>query len=219
MTWKSLAGGLPAGGPVHVIREDLRNRDLLFAGTEFGLFVSLDGGERWHRITSGLPTVAVHGLVIHPRDRELVIGTHGRSVYVMDIAPLEELTPKVLAGDAHLFDIKPATSFQLRRSRGLSGGKVYTAANPPFGAAIHYYLKSGVAEPVRITIQDSLGNPLAELKGPKEAGLHRVTWNLRGVISLKPLRLGPLVPPGDYVVQLQAGATTLRKKVRVETEE
>src|SRR5262249_46126279 len=97
-TWKSLTNNLPPEGPVHVIRESAGNKDLLFVGTEFGLFTSVDGGARWHRLRGGLPTVAVHDLVIHPRDRDLVIGTHGRSVYVMNIAPLEALTPKVLAG-------------------------------------------------------------------------------------------------------------------------
>src|SRR5262249_57868269 len=77
-TWQSIAANLPADGPVHVIRESSRNRDLLFVGTEFALFASLDGGGSWHRIKAGLPTVAMHDLVIHPRDRELVIGTHGR---------------------------------------------------------------------------------------------------------------------------------------------
>src|SRR5206468_2965426 len=105
-TWQPLAHDLPAGGPVHVIREDSRNRDLLFAGTEFGLFVSLDGGGHWHPLRKGLPTVAVHDLVIHPRDRDLVIGTHGRGIYVLDVAPLEELTPEVLAEEVHLFDVK-----------------------------------------------------------------------------------------------------------------
>ena len=95
-TWKSIAGNLPASGSVHVIRADPRKRDLLFVGTEFGLFVSTDGGRSWQPFGKGLPTVAVHDLVIHPRHRELVIATHGRSIYIVDVAPLEELTAKVL---------------------------------------------------------------------------------------------------------------------------
>src|SRR5262249_43014530 len=110
-TWQSLAAGLPQHVAVHVVRESSRNKDLLFAGTEFGLYTSLDGGRRWHHLKNGLPPgVTVHDLVIHPRDRELVLGTHGRSIYVMDIAPLEEVTPKVLAGDLHLFDVRPVTA-------------------------------------------------------------------------------------------------------------
>src|SRR5262249_18069321 len=91
-TCQSLAANLPRGGPVHVIREDPRNRTLLYLGTEFALFFSLDGGKQWRRLLGGFPTVAVHDLVVHPRDRELVIATHGRGVYVLDVAPLQELT-------------------------------------------------------------------------------------------------------------------------------
>ncbi len=83
--WTSLAANLPPTGPVHVIREDPVNRDLLYVGTEFGLFISLDGGKHWQKQTH-LPTVPVHDLVVHPRDRELVIGTHGRGIYIMDVA-------------------------------------------------------------------------------------------------------------------------------------
>src|SRR5262249_34523655 len=79
-SWQNITKDLPADGPVLVIREDPRNKDLLFAGTEFGLFVSLDAGSSWQRFKAGLPAVAVHDLVIHPRDRDLVIGTHGRSI-------------------------------------------------------------------------------------------------------------------------------------------
>ena len=102
-TWQSLVNNLPPAGPVHVIRADARNRNLLYVGTEFGLFLSLDGGASWQRQTHGLPTVPVHDVVVHPRDRELVIGTHGRGIYIMDVAPLQELTAKVLeTGDGKL---------------------------------------------------------------------------------------------------------------------
>src|SRR5262249_34299205 len=85
VTWVPLAANLPADGAVHVLRESSKNRDLLFVGTEFGLYTSLDGGKRWHALKNGIPPgVTVHDLVIHPRERELVIGTHGRSIYVMD---------------------------------------------------------------------------------------------------------------------------------------
>src|SRR5262249_39660630 len=110
-TWKPIAANLPPDEPVHVIRQSSRNRQLLFAGTEPGLYVSLDGGEEWHRYR-GLPTVPVFDLVIHPRDRELVVGTHGRSIWIIDIAPLEELSTSVRKSDAHLFAIKPAFAIE-----------------------------------------------------------------------------------------------------------
>src|SRR6185503_1402943 len=92
-TWTSIAANLPSNAPVHVIRESSRNPKLLFVGTEHAVFVSRDAGKSWQRFKAGLPPVPMHDLVIHPRERDLVIGTHGRGVYVVDIGPLEDLTP------------------------------------------------------------------------------------------------------------------------------
>jgi photosystem II stability/assembly factor-like uncharacterized protein len=218
-TWQARAGTLPPHGPVHVLREDLRNPGLLFAGTEFGFFLSLNGGTNWHPLSNGLPTVAVHDLVIHPRDRELVIATHGRGLYILDTAPLEELTPDVLARESYLCDIKPATAFQYRGARGKHGDKSYAAPNPPYGAVIYYYLRDAQAEPVSLTISDARG-PISDLKGAAEAGLHRVVWTLnRTRPDEKAASAGRGVPPGEYQVKLRAGAQVLVKKVQVEAEE
>jgi photosystem II stability/assembly factor-like uncharacterized protein len=218
-TWQPLAYSLPGEGPVHVVREDPRNKNLLFAGTEFGLFVSLDGGACWHRLRNGLPTVSVHDLVIHPRDRDLVIGTHGRSIYIMDVAPLEELTPDTLASPYHLFDVKPVTAFRYRGSHGLSGAKFFAGTNPPFGAVIYYYLKSPLAEEARVIIADALGNPMMELKGVKEAGLHQLVWDLRrGTDGPGAGKFGAVVPPGDYAVRLKAGDQEMAKPLKIDAE-
>src|SRR5262249_40376909 len=152
-------------GPAYVIREDPRNKNLLFLGTEFGLFVSLDAGATWHRLKSGLPTVAIHDLVIHPRDRDLVIATHGRSLYVMDISPFQEMTPEVLAASAYLFDIKPVIASHYGRSRGYQGDKLYVAPNPPYGATIQYYLRTAAGAPVEIIVTDARGHTIARLEG------------------------------------------------------
>jgi photosystem II stability/assembly factor-like uncharacterized protein len=221
-SWQPLASDLPPGGPVHVIREDPRYSSLLYAGTEFGLFFSPDAGAHWYRVRNGLPTVAVNDVVVHPRDRELVIATHGRSMYVMDVAPLQALTPKVLEAEAHLFDVKPATLFFYRGSHGWSGARSFAGANPPYGAVIYYYLKAAANKPVRISIADALGNPVAELEGAKEAGLHRVVWNLRLLVPVGPmglLRPGPSVPAGDYAARLKVGERTLVQRIRVAAEE
>jgi hypothetical protein len=217
LTWKPLAGDLPASGPVYVVRESSRNADLLFAGTEFGLFVSLDGGAHWQKY-GGLPTVAVHDLVIQPRERELVIGTHGRSIYVVDVAPLEQMTAKVLAAPAYLFDVKTATLWQYRGTHGLRGAKVYAAPNPPFGATVYYHLAAQFDGPVRLTIRDGRGRPVAELKGSAEAGLHRLVWPLRGAPE-NGAEVGPLVSPGEYVAELRVGERLLSKPFRVEADE
>src|SRR5690606_14290225 len=112
-TFRSIASNLPTGGPdfVHVIREDPVNPNLLFVGTDVGVYVSVNRGGSWQKFMTGLPTVPVHDLKIHPRDRELIAGTHGRSIWIADIAPLQQLTPAVIVADAHLFQPKPGLQF------------------------------------------------------------------------------------------------------------
>jgi hypothetical protein len=133
LTWRPLSAGLPPEGPVYVVRADARRRGLLFAGTEFGLFVSPDDGANWQPLRNGLPPAPVQGLVIHPLERELVVATHGRGLYVLDVAPLEEMSAAVLAAPAHLFDVKPATLYHPRGARGLRPGKNYLAPTRPSG--------------------------------------------------------------------------------------
>jgi photosystem II stability/assembly factor-like uncharacterized protein len=218
--WKPLHSNLPREGPVYVVRASPRNPDLLFAGTEFGLFVSLDGGDSWQPLGKGLPAVPVHDLVLHPRDRDLVIATHGRGLFVLDAAPLEEMTAAVRAEAAHLFAVKPATLYEPRYGRGLTGGKNYVTPNPPYGATIWYSLKEKTAAPVRVVIADAMGRSLAELQGSSEAGLHAVQWNLRGPAGLDPAPRGHLVGPGEYVARLYiAGQMMMARKFRVEPEE
>jgi photosystem II stability/assembly factor-like uncharacterized protein len=207
-TWTPLGYGLPQDAPVHVLRESSRNKDLLFAGTECGLFASLDGGRHWHRLANGLPpAVPVHDLVIHPRERELVIGTHGRSVYVLDVAPLEELTPQVLSAGAHLFEVKPVAAGK-RRPTDPPAAKSYAAPNPPAGAVIYYHLKAAPAGPVSVVITDASNKVVATLAGATTAGLHRLVWDLK-----------PAAAPGEYAVTVKAGERSLTKKVRVEAAE
>jgi photosystem II stability/assembly factor-like uncharacterized protein len=208
-SWQDVTKDLPADGSVHVVREDPRNRDLLFAGTERGLFVSLDAGSSWQRLRAGLPTVPVYDLVIHPRDRELVIGTHGRSLYAQDIAPLEELTRRQWTDGAYLCDVRPATRFRYRGTREL-GAKVYAAPNPPYGALIWYYLKEK-ERAVRVVIADAKGVAVASLTGAEEPGLHRVVWNLRTGSGG--------APAGDYQVRLEVGDRLLVKKLHVDAED
>jgi photosystem II stability/assembly factor-like uncharacterized protein len=210
-TWQSLASNLPDNSPVYVVRESSRNPDLLFVGTESGLFVSLDAGAAWHRFGRGLPAVAVHDLVIHPRDRELVIGTHGRSIYVVDIAPLEELTAKVLDSPAHIFDIKPTVAYPYRPALLPSGPNIFHAANPPHGASVWFYLKAAPKQPVAVTITDGNGKTVATLREVHEAGLHQVVWDLGAARDPT-----PSVTPGEHTATLKVGEQTLTKKFRVE---
>ena len=212
-TWQPLANDLPADGPINVVRCDARNPELLYVGTEFGLFVSVNGGAKWQRLRAGLPTVAVHDVVVHPRDRELVIGTHGRGVYILDAAPLQEASAKVLAAPAHLFEVKPALQFEYRAGPA----KGYFAPNPAYGAALYFHLKNKPAEAVTLLILGPEGKPLAKLKGANEAGLQRVQWDLK--TTPDDPKDAARVKPGEYKVELHAGGPVPPRTVQVETEE
>ena len=176
-TWQPMIGGLPRI-PVRAVKEDPRNPDLLFAGTEGGLYYSLDRGATWKQLKNRLPDVPVADIEIQPRTRELILGTHGRSIYLMNIAPLEEMTKEIAAAPAHLFTPVPATTFNHLEHRDFLAQGVYVGANPPRGAALDYYLARPAPE-ARIVVQDRDGRVVRELKGSGEAGLHRVVWDLR----------------------------------------
>lgn len=140
--WKSLVTK-EIDGFVHVIEEDTENKNLLFLGTEFGLFVSFNGGRNWMRWTHGFPIVPVRDIAVHPRENDLIIGTHGRSIYIIDdISPLREISDEVIEKKLHLFDVPDASQFQQgRMSAYLSPGDAsYAADNKNFGACITYYL-------------------------------------------------------------------------------
>jgi hypothetical protein len=232
-TWTLIRGNLPAFGPIYVVREDRRNPALLFVGTEFGVFTSLDKGHSWRQLNSGLPTVAVYDMVIHPRDNDLVIGTHGRSIYVLDIAPLQELTPAIFSAKAYLFDVKPALLFQPTNARGWQsqGQQVYVAPNPPFGAVINYYLSEPMTEDVTITVSDARNSFSRQLKGRAYVGIHQVVWDLRRTEGGAPGGRGTsgstqwpefaagLVTPGEYTVTLSAGLVKMTKRVVIEAQE
>src|SRR5439155_1276683 len=136
------------------------------------------------------PSVLVHDVLIHPRERELVVGTHGRSIYVVDIAPLEEMTPAVLGSDVHLCNVRPVVAFKIRKSEGEKPR--YSAPNPPYGAAVAYYLKEASAQPAAITILDKEDKTVTKIKGDSKAGLNTVVWDLR------PAEGTDLVQPGEY---------------------
>lgn len=146
-TWSSIAGDLPENGPVLAFAEDPVRPSLLFAGTEFGFFFTIDGGKKWVRLKGGLPTIAVRDTVIQTRENDLVLATFGRGFYVLDdITPLRQLKPETLQQAATLFPVKDALLYIERHPLGgpkkaFEGDALYTADNPPFGATFTYYLK------------------------------------------------------------------------------
>jgi photosystem II stability/assembly factor-like uncharacterized protein len=218
-TWQSIAGDLPADGPVKVIREDPKNPQLLYAGTEFGLFASLDRGARWWKL-GGLPTVAVDDILVHPRDHDLVIATHGRSLYVIDdVRPLQALTAEVRAKEAHLFPPRPAEAIHLMPGFGdWNGASVFRGANPPEGALFTYYVKAATGDPVKIAVKTSGGAAVANLTGPGTPGLNRVTWDLKPTSDVLTEYGGEgkrFVPAGEYTVSLSFGKTKQDEKLTV----
>ena len=183
-TFRSIAHTLPTGGPdfVHVIEEDPTNRDLLFVGTDVGVFVSTNRGGAWQRFMTGLPTVPVQHLEIHPRDGELIAATHGRSIWIVDITPLQQLTAAVAAAPAHLFAPKVAHEYGDRPiGGGSTGQKWFSAPVPAYGAEIVYRLTTGQPRSrATLVITDVKGDTVQTLTGPGGPGVHRVTWNFRG---------------------------------------
>lgn len=235
VSWKSLAAGLPVGN-VNVIREDPKNRDLLYLGTEFALYISLNGGAEWKRFMTGLPIVRIDDILVHPRDNDLIVGTHGRGVFIVDdITPLQQLTEKALEADVHLFEARAGTQLlqDVTLSRYSGGAKNFRGANPESGTAISYFLKSAPTGEVKITVSDITGKVVRNLTGTKDVGLNRVQWNLRGDPPPRNqgapgggrggfgggrFALGQEVDPGDYIVRLSVGGTEYTTRVRVESD-
>jgi hypothetical protein len=219
-TWQSIAGDLPADHPVKVVREDPRNADVLYAGTEFALFVSLDRGAHWARL-GGLPTVAVDDILVHPRDNDLVVATHGRSLYVLDdLRALQELTPEVRARDAHLFPPRPALAVHLMEGfADWAGSAVFRGQNPPEGAILTWWVKEYTGDPVKIAVKTAAGVPVANLTAVGAPGLHRTSWDLKPTKDLLTEYGGEgarFVPAGEYTVTLTHGKTKHEQKLKVE---
>jgi hypothetical protein len=214
-TWKNVTGDLPLFGPTRSVTVHPKNGDLVFVGTEFGVFVSNVGGDRWIRLGQGLPTVAVHGMVVHPRENDLVLGTHGRGFWVLDdLALVEGLTPETLSGDAFLAVPRWATQIRdVNRGRGSVGDTYWTAANPPRGAILDYWIgEAAVGRPVRLDVLDSMGKVVrTATEGTAERGGHRAVWDLRHEAPLGPggrplsRTRGRFVLPGSYLVRLRVG--------------
>jgi len=179
-TWASVSGNLPEGN-VNVVKEDPKNRNLLYAGTEYGFFISLNAGREWKPFMTGLPSVRIDDVMVHPRDNDLILGTHGRSIWIIDdITALQQLSDDLTKTDEQVLDIRPATAWtnDIQRAILAEGAKHFRGQNPPRGAAISYWLKSAPSAEVRITITDITGREIRSLEGTKEAGLNRVQWDL-----------------------------------------
>jgi hypothetical protein len=189
--------------------------------------VSIDGGKKWSRMKGNMPTNAVHDLLIHPRENDLVVGTHGRGIFITNIAPLQELSADVLAKDVYLFDIKPAVPWTIRRGKSFQGHRQFTANNEPYGVVISYYLKQETEKKVSLKIVDAYGDKVVGKSGKKKAGINSVHWELRKPYTKEEkeratsryerfrMSQGKLVSPGDYIAILEIGELVLQKKFKI----
>ncbi|HXG90665.1 MAG TPA: hypothetical protein VNJ02_20285 [Vicinamibacterales bacterium] len=239
--FRSISEGLPKGQVVMTVTEDPKNPAVLYAGTEFGVYVSTDRGGSWNRLRSGLPTVPVHEIVFHPRDNDMILATHGRSIWILDDATPIQQSAQAMRTDAFLFDMRTAMQFNPANNRGFVTDKPFRGKNPTFGVPISYYLK-GAATNVSLRIRDAAGNQVRELRGNDlrdaiKAGINRVYWDLRyqplvpaaaapagpgggggggGVGFGGGGNNGPFVMPGEYRVTLVVdGKDIATKPVRV----
>jgi photosystem II stability/assembly factor-like uncharacterized protein len=178
--WVSVAGNLPAKGNINALREDYDNPNLLFAGTEFGLYVTLDGGKEWKKFMTGLPSVRVDDILIHPRERDLIVGTHGRSIYIADdITPLEQLKPLSGTKELTLFDPRPATLWKNDPQAQRHGtNRQFQAKNPQGGTAIHVLAKSDMGAGKVEFLQNSV--VVSTMDVQIKAGMNRFQWPMRG---------------------------------------
>jgi hypothetical protein len=242
-TWKSLAAGLAKDVYLHAVREDPKAKGFLYAGTERGVVFSPDDGVSWKELKLNLPTVAVHDLVV--KDDDLVVGTHGRSIWILDdVSPLREWSKTIEAAAAHLFRPRPAVRWQLEPP--VSSHTKGPGANPPAGATVYYWLKDEPSGDVTLEVLDEKGalvrtlssrklepavpedDPDAEGPAPKPlpklAGLQRAAWDLRyeGATKIKGAKIdsgdpgtGPLALPGRYTLRLKVGSQSLETPLEV----
>ncbi|HKA23384.1 MAG TPA: hypothetical protein VKF80_00250, partial [Candidatus Eisenbacteria bacterium] len=194
-------------------------------GTELGLFVSLDAGARWTRLSSDMPPVAVMDLAIQPRENDLLIATHGRGIWILDdLTPLRALTPEIMASDAAFLPTRPSVLSIPMSEQRFDGDGDYTGQSAPEAATIVYYLKKRhLYGDLRLDVYDDAGQQIASVNGNKRRGVNRVLWGMRAkppkippATNLVPesfLFVGPRVLPGTYTVKLVRGDQTLASTV------
>jgi hypothetical protein len=221
-SFRSIAGNLPKGEVARTITEDPKNADVLYLGTETGLWVTLDRGKQWTRVKANLPTVPIYEIAVHPRDNDLILATHGRGIWILDdLTPIQQHV-KSESSAMFAFEPTPAVAFNAANDqmKGFEGDRRFLGPNPVPGATLTYRLRAD-AKDVKWTIRDAAGNVVREISGdaPRSAGktgLNSVAWDLR-VQPLPPLRTqqqgqaggggggfggggnnGPFVLPGNY---------------------
>lgn len=226
-TFTSIVSDLPANRVARTLREDPRNPNVLYLGTEIGLFVTVDGGRHWVELKNNMPTMPFNDLTIHMRDNDLVLATHARGIWILDSLAAIQGLGAAATTDAQLFSIEPAEQIRYTNLKAHTGDMTFRGENPPNGTIVDYWLGSTAAAPV-LTVHDTAGTPVQTLAATRAKGVNRVVWNLRH--AELPVRAGfsedddaprggnmpgPYVTPGLYTVRLLVGGKTLEQKVTV----
>jgi photosystem II stability/assembly factor-like uncharacterized protein len=178
-TWKSLRANLPVGS-ARVCREDIQNANLLYVGTEFGAWASANRGVSWTKFNNNLPTVAVHEFAQHPTSGEIVVATHGRSLWLLEATPLRQVSLETLKANAHLYQPNSVVRWQQEQGRDgwfSESERKFLGTNPPSGAQLFYSLTKK-PEKIGLKVLDHTGKTISELQASAQPGLHRVVWNL-----------------------------------------
>lgn len=229
-TWKAIVGPAEAKGVrgyAHVIREDLLDPGLLFLGTEFGLWASIDGGASWAKYAgSRFPAVAVRDIAIHPREHDLILGTHGRGIWIIDdISPLRKLSKELLASEAAFVQARPIQQRIAGPGGWVRGAAAFSGENPPEGAVITYYQRSRhLFGKIKLEILDPGGKVVDAIPASPRRGLNRVLWSMRerpphvppAAQMASSAAIGPRVLPGSYTVRISKGDAVRSAKLAVQ---
>ena len=225
-TWTSLSTA-ELSGYAHVVRQDLVNANLLFVGTEFGLFISIDGGAHWAQFKGGLPNVAVRDVAIQARESDLILATHGRGIYILDdLTPIRALTPEILAKDLVMLPSRPSVLALPAGEQRFDGDSDFRGRTLPEAAAIAYYQrKRHIFGDLKVDIFDANGQLLTSMQGEKRRGLNRLQWPERGKPPKMPpaaglvenefVFYGPQVQEGTYKVKLTKGKDIYTSEVKL----
>ena len=213
-SWKSIVTE-DVQGFARSIQEDFVNPNLLYLGTEFGLFITIDGGTNWSKFNNNMPAVAVHHVTLHPRDHALVLATHGRGVIIIDdITPLRQLTAEVVKEALHFFERPPSIIKEAPSFGGTANYGEFVGSNPTNAAQIVYYMKGRhTFGKMTMEVFDSKGKKITDLPPGKAKGINQVSWNYRykmpKVAKAKTFAVGgltaPTVPPGSYTIKITKG--------------
>ncbi|MEL6919140.1 MAG: hypothetical protein AAFO99_15595, partial [Bacteroidota bacterium] len=225
-TWTKISNDLPQDDYVKVVRQDPINPNMLYAGMEHGIFASWDKGRSWTKINNNLPNVSVRDLRIQPRDRDLIVGTHGRGAWILDdIRPLQEMMD-IEGKSTHLFPVRRSTLWHMFWRIENLGDRHYSAKNPDYGANINFYLAEGINKTAVVEIVDSAGDVVRTLKdSTAKKGINRIVWDLGHEAAIKMENdpgggffsgpMYPLVSPGVYTAKLKVDGEVLQTAIEV----